>query len=302
MNQYTITRAYDVRDLVPPEPSDRFYPSRTTDYDSGGLFSEETTRTGSGSGGRGLFGEPPARPVWSGPSRFSGDREVAPEVSERGVLLDEVEPEAPELMTRYERGGSYYESDSRTLTSMIADDIDPANWRSAGGTVGSMRFFNGILVVTQTVENHEKLEKLLAMLRRYRPTPNAAPVTGMPEQMFSSRGQLMPWVLALIERVRSGKLSPFSSVAVRKIRDRTFAGIGGFWFDTRLTERTRIIPVARYSPADELLKMQGHAYAELLGEDLVAVALDSQTAVVMSQWGIASDDHADLKTVLAAMK
>ena len=315
LNQKTVSRIYDVRDLVAPQPVPRFFAAQQRwprdrmgpTWGRGALFDEEITRTGSGNSG--LFGEVDDG---SREETLFEDARLGESSSERGILL---EPDTPNdepgeaglvgaIAARRWRWipSSRLAMESQPLDRLIRELIDPQNWQWADGTVGSLHHFNGLLIVQQTPENHDAIEALLAELRSYRPSPRQAPATGMPEQMFSSRGQLMPWVLALIERVRSGKLSPFSSVVVRKIDGRTFAGIGGFWFDTRLTEQTRVIPVSRYSPADEVLQMQGQAYARWLGEDLVVVALDSRTAVVMSQWGIARDDHPDVQAVLAAMK
>jgi hypothetical protein len=52
------------------------------------------------------------------------------------------------------------------LTYLIKDTTDPESWRDAGGTIGAIHDFNGLLVITQTPVNHERIRKLLDELRR----------------------------------------------------------------------------------------------------------------------------------------
>jgi hypothetical protein len=52
------------------------------------------------------------------------------------------------------------------LTRIITDSVDPESWRDAGGTVGSIRSWAGRLIIRQTPDNHEKIESLLANLRK----------------------------------------------------------------------------------------------------------------------------------------
>jgi hypothetical protein len=52
------------------------------------------------------------------------------------------------------------------LKGAIQDSIDPESWRENGGTVGSIRDFNGQLIISQTPAAHEKIARLLAGLRR----------------------------------------------------------------------------------------------------------------------------------------
>ena len=51
------------------------------------------------------------------------------------------------------------------LKLVITETVDPESWREAGGTVGSIREFNGQLVVTQTPVAHDRIAKLLQDLR-----------------------------------------------------------------------------------------------------------------------------------------
>ena len=49
---------------------------------------------------------------------------------------------------------------------LIQDTIDPTTWRDAGGSVGAIHFFDGLLIVTQSSEHHEDLAELLAAMRQ----------------------------------------------------------------------------------------------------------------------------------------
>jgi len=50
------------------------------------------------------------------------------------------------------------------LIELIKSTIDPNNWRPEG-EIGSMSTFNGNLVITQTSDNHRRIERLIAKLR-----------------------------------------------------------------------------------------------------------------------------------------
>ncbi len=52
------------------------------------------------------------------------------------------------------------------ITNLVTKTIEPNTWRSAGGTVSSLRVVNGSLVVESTPENQKAVETLLANLRQ----------------------------------------------------------------------------------------------------------------------------------------
>ena len=52
------------------------------------------------------------------------------------------------------------------LKHVIGETIDPDSWREAGGTIGSMEDFNGMLIISQTPAAHARIKKLLDELRR----------------------------------------------------------------------------------------------------------------------------------------
>lgn len=51
------------------------------------------------------------------------------------------------------------------LISLVEANVDADSWRSVGGP-GEISEFNGLIVVTQTAQTHEKVERLLDMLRQ----------------------------------------------------------------------------------------------------------------------------------------
>ena len=50
------------------------------------------------------------------------------------------------------------------LEQMLYDQIDTPSWKQAGGTIGQIREFPGVLVITQSPENHLQIESLFAQL------------------------------------------------------------------------------------------------------------------------------------------
>src|SRR5437764_13422672 len=53
-----------------------------------------------------------------------------------------------------------------SIVSLIEDTVASDSWKDNGGTIGSIRALNGILIVTQTAENHRLLATLLQQLRQ----------------------------------------------------------------------------------------------------------------------------------------
>jgi len=68
--------------------------------------------------------------------------------------------------TCFARPGGTPQEIEYDLTTMIMEAIDPDSWRDAGGEVGSIRSWAGRLIIFQTPENHQKIESLLANLRK----------------------------------------------------------------------------------------------------------------------------------------
>ena len=71
------------------------------------------------------------------------------------------------------------ESNYTTIQRLISGNIAPDSWNEVGGAANSWSFDPwGILVVSQTRENHEALESLLAAVRKARRSAEGA--TGTP--------------------------------------------------------------------------------------------------------------------------
>jgi hypothetical protein len=52
-----------------------------------------------------------------------------------------------------------------SITKMIEDTIDTDSWRDNGGSIGSLREFAGLLIVSNTTEAHQKIKAFLERLR-----------------------------------------------------------------------------------------------------------------------------------------
>jgi hypothetical protein len=52
------------------------------------------------------------------------------------------------------------------LIKLIQDFVDPPSWRDAGGSVGAVRQFGSLLIVTQTEENHRQIQSLIDGIRK----------------------------------------------------------------------------------------------------------------------------------------
>jgi hypothetical protein len=51
------------------------------------------------------------------------------------------------------------------LAKLIVETVDPDSWRDAGGSIGAIREFSGLLIITHTVEGHEQILRLIEQLR-----------------------------------------------------------------------------------------------------------------------------------------
>src|SRR5256714_4208901 len=53
-----------------------------------------------------------------------------------------------------------------SIVSLIQDTVATDSWKDNGGTIGSIRAMGGVLIISQTAENHRLLDKLLQQLRQ----------------------------------------------------------------------------------------------------------------------------------------
>lgn len=192
------------------------------------------------------------------------------------------------------------------LTDTLRQTIDKDSWAPTG-TIGSIRELNGLLIVTQTVENHTALANLLNTLKQgmkdVRPQVASSVEPPPPESLFTNNGCIQPWVADLLDRAARGKLSKFSSVQVRHVADRKFASIGGYWLDVTLTTSHRIVLVSPASAAMiELAKRRpGVDKAAGLGP-YVVVAVGPEAAISPNPSGLASLQEPEVKRLLDTIK
>ena len=78
-------------------------------------------------------------------------------------LLDEAGRQNPAHLT-VPQGGAPRDP-VEDLMRLIQENVDPAGWRDAGGDIGVMSFWAGRLAVSQTAENHQRIERFLGKLR-----------------------------------------------------------------------------------------------------------------------------------------
>ena len=54
------------------------------------------------------------------------------------------------------------------LTRLLEESIDANSWRDNGGQIGAIREWEGLMLVTQTLESQRKLQRVLQDLRTLR--------------------------------------------------------------------------------------------------------------------------------------
>jgi general secretion pathway protein D len=130
LSKNAYTQVYDIRDLIIEVPD--FNQAPTFD-----LSNQSNTASGGGGGGGGgqsqsLFG-----------GQGSGSQQGEQQQRTRQQLVEDI-------------------------TKLITETVSPDSWRDAGGTIGAVRELSGQLIVTQTPDNHKKLQGVLAQLRETR--------------------------------------------------------------------------------------------------------------------------------------
>lgn len=60
------------------------------------------------------------------------------------------------------------ESLANQVVDLVRETVDPDSWRDNGGAVGSIRTLRGVLIVTQSAENHRQIASLFEQLRETR--------------------------------------------------------------------------------------------------------------------------------------
>lgn len=85
-----------------------------------------------------------------------------------GPAVSDPNFEAPSQATPARATADTRRENAEIILEMIRDVVDPYSWIDRGGDVGSIRFFAGQLVVSQTAENLARIEHLLDLLKAAR--------------------------------------------------------------------------------------------------------------------------------------
>ncbi len=139
LSRYTFTRVYDVSDLIKPKPLDAMPPPFSREAVHQPVrTSQGSTNSGSGSGPAG----------WDDDDYDDNDDDYD---------YDDLEERTDDLM------------------NIIRTAVEPASWRGGecGGDIGSVRAFDGKLVITQTKPVHRRIVRLLSAMRGQTPTLQA---------------------------------------------------------------------------------------------------------------------------------
>jgi len=180
--------------------------------------------------------------------------------------------------------------------------VDALSWVRAGGEIGAVHLFGQVLVVPQTIENQHKVAALLRMLRRHHGALHGIRAPSHAESLFTPAGHPAPWVLGLLRRAADGTLSAQSSVRVRGVAGRTLARIGGVWFDTALTKRSRVVPLRWGSAAAAAVQATPAAGQWFALGWHVVVAAGEERAVCLTAAGLEDATAAPVKALVQALQ
>jgi hypothetical protein len=200
------------------------------------------------------------------------------------------------------------------MKTLVAETVDRDSWRDAGGEIGDLKEVNGLLLIVQSRTNHKAIAKLLDNLRaasRQRKPIKITPLpddwepprmSEKPEDPFNANGRINQWLVDLLKRAESGKLSKFSSVKVRKIGTRKFAMVCGVWFDTSLTAACRIHALAPESAAHTaVLKADPQIAKYLAIGKYVIVRAHDNSAIYLNADGISDPKDPVVKNIVASL-
>ena len=134
LGKNTLTRVYDIRDLIINIPDFNDAP----DFSLNSTSNNSSQNGGGGAGGGGGGGG-------------GGNNNLFGNNSQGGGQKQDQGPTRQELVDG--------------IIKLITETVAPDSWRDAGGSVGAMRELQGQLIVTQTPENQRELVNLLEQLR-----------------------------------------------------------------------------------------------------------------------------------------
>lgn len=135
-SDHPILKTYDIGDLI----------RKTQDFPSP-HNEERHQRGGSGEGGGNIFG--------------TSSEKVNPGLA----------PTAPRVFQPTEFRSS--EDEVENLCQLITDFVEPESWRINGGLIGSISEMRGVLFISQTPSNHERIADLITKFRELFPGPKS---------------------------------------------------------------------------------------------------------------------------------
>ena len=283
-------RMYDIRDLLP----------RRTDAPS---WSREYLDTGGGESDGDLFGDADEdvdssqwrsiRPLRQGEhGAWALDAGSAGGSDEWMMRITRMAGEDSSRLTREESVGRLRD----LVTQLVARD----SWYPNG--IASTNYFGGILLIYQTAENQRRVQELLTMLRRARPTVQEGYRNTGPEALFDRFRRVRPWVAKLLAKARDGKLGAFSSIVVRKVGDVQYARINGVWLDTRLPAGAMVTPL------DPRGEAAAAVISQVTGDDewlelgrLVVCYVGDRQAFAVEDGGVTDAKDVRIQRLLAAI-
>ncbi len=81
------------------------------------------------------------------------------------VRIYDIKDLVKDLVDRDPRTPMSYDDRVKQIITIITSTIAPDSWRDAGGTIGTLRELNGLLIINQTEQNHWAIKKVLAQYR-----------------------------------------------------------------------------------------------------------------------------------------
>ncbi len=185
----TVTRAYDVRDLLLTEQD---YPL------SGGLV--PPTRVG------GMESDQVAAQAKADAEKVNWANAMQAWQATAVNQRSSIPPTPPTVADELQR--------------LITEEVDSSSWKDNGGSVGSIAFLNGQMFVTQTSENQNRVQEILAEVRK----GNATMVCVRADWILLSPGQL-----GSIQKNGGGDTSPLPEInrdALEKMAASALRGSG----------------------------------------------------------------------------
>lgn len=203
--------------------------------------------------------------------------------------------------------GSGRGDDSAAIPDMVTDALKGIQYEADVGRTLRMEMRDGVLIVNDTPAHQVAVLKTIYALREKmaaarRQGEGTDLREAWPEALFTFDGRLNAWVVDLLAAARNGTLSKFSSVVVRPGGGRTFARIGGVWFDTSLSPQATIALIApRSSAAASLARQCPQAKpCFAVGPYVIVAAPDAKTALCLDPAGVVDAEDPFTRKIIDA--